>query len=327
MAKSIELSPLISVVMTVYNGEKYLRAAIESILDQTFKDFEFIIVDDGSTDRSLAIIKSYKDARIRVISHKNMGVSASCNKAMKIARGVYIARQDADDISLPDRFQKQVDYLRRHSEVGLLGTNYYQIDGSDKIISATNVFTHPDDLRLAEIFYNQFGQGAVIIKTSVLKTVGGYDSRYKIAHDYDLWVRINRVSKIAILKESLYKWRSVGEGLSTSRGNQKRMQGEVWEIRNREFDYFRNNQSRFNFFRLHPLSTRGGIIKYFRKKNTLFRDMALMYCYHGLRRRAIPLMLLAILHAPWIGKTYSQLLIIIFQKDKIPTIKYEHLSD
>jgi glycosyltransferase involved in cell wall biosynthesis len=122
-------NPKLSVIMSVHNGEKYLREAIESILNQTFTDFKFIIINDGSTDNSLAIIRSYDDKRIRILNNgTNIGLTKSLNKALKQAKGKYIARQDADDVSLPDRFEAQLKYFVQYPEVALLGTSTYIIN-------------------------------------------------------------------------------------------------------------------------------------------------------------------------------------------------------
>ncbi|MBA7555263.1 Undecaprenyl-phosphate 4-deoxy-4-formamido-L-arabinose transferase [subsurface metagenome] len=121
-------NPYISVIMPCYNGAQYLREAIESILNQTFHDFEFVIINDGSTDASQEIIDSFNDDRMLVIQQKNMGITKSLNKGLEMARGEYIARQDADDISFPDRFEKQVAYLDAHPEVAVLGGAIIRID-------------------------------------------------------------------------------------------------------------------------------------------------------------------------------------------------------
>ena len=132
--------------MSVYNGEKYLREAIESILNQTFTDFEFLIVNDGSTDSSLEIILSYPDERIRVIRNdRNIGLTKSLNKALQQAKGEYIARQDADDISLQNRFEEQLIYLEKHPEVALLGTSAYKIDERGEILAKVIVPTEEDE--------------------------------------------------------------------------------------------------------------------------------------------------------------------------------------
>ena len=121
--------PKINVIMSVYNGEKYLKQAIESILKQTYTNFRFIIVDDGSNDSSFDIIKSFTDERIVIIRNdRTQGLTRSLNKALRTANGEYIARQDADDISLSNRLKSQIDFLEKHPEVELLGTGVYLIN-------------------------------------------------------------------------------------------------------------------------------------------------------------------------------------------------------
>ena len=116
-------NPKVAVLMSVYNGEKYLREAINSILSQTFNDFEFLIINDGSTDGTADILKSYTDSRIKIINNeKNIGLTKSLNKGLKIAKGEYIARQDADDISMPERLKEEVAFLEIHKDYAVVGT-------------------------------------------------------------------------------------------------------------------------------------------------------------------------------------------------------------
>lgn len=205
-------NPKISVIMSVYNGERYLREAIESILNQTFTDFEFIIVNDGSTDSSLEIIQSYDDERIKIINNeKNIGLTKSLNKALKVARGEYIARQDADDISLPNRFEEQIKYLERHPEVALLGTNIYKIDENGKIIGKYIVLAKPS---IKDLFNgNQFNHGSVMFKKEVIDELGGYNELFKYAQDYELWLRIAKHYNIRNVTQILYKLRSHDENI------------------------------------------------------------------------------------------------------------------
>lgn len=310
-------------VMAVYNGEKYLAEAIESILSQTFEDFEFIIVDDGSTDSTQKVIRSYKDKRIKLIVQKNKGLSISCNNAISVAKGKYIARQDADDISLPERFWKQFEFLESHPIVGLLGTNYHTIDANGDIRSTTNVFTHPSDLDLAETIYNQFGHGTVFIRRNILNKSGVYNPRYHIANDVDLWVRISHVSKISNLVQPLYKWRSAQEGLSTNPKNKERLKSEVWEIRNAAFDHYLKVGNFYSLLSFHPLSVREGSRKYLKMKSVLFRNLSLLYAYRKYRKRAIFCCIGAIFFAPGTKRNYVQLFILLFSKSEIRKIKYE----
>src|SRR3989338_10709157 len=125
----------ISVIMSVYNGMPYLPEAVKSILNQTYKNFEFIIIDDASTDQSTKYLRFLKDKRIKLIKNsKNLGLAASLNKALKFAKGEYIARMDADDISLPKRFEKQVKFFKKHPSVDICGTWVNLIDDVGKII-------------------------------------------------------------------------------------------------------------------------------------------------------------------------------------------------
>ena len=138
--------------MSVYNGEKYLREAIDSILNQTFKDFEFIIVNDGSTDNSLKIIKSYNDPRITIINQKNTGLAKALNEGIKIAKGKFIARMDADDISEPERFKKEYKFMHVHDECVALGTNAIIIDENGNNLYITEL-----------AFKNNMSEGEIII--------------------------------------------------------------------------------------------------------------------------------------------------------------------
>lgn len=316
--------PTISVIMPVYNAAAYLKEAIESILGQTFKDFELIIINDGSTDNSSKVIESFKDERIRYLSQKNRGVSISRNKAIKLAVGEFIAMQDADDISAKDRFIGQINFLEGNPRVGLVGTNYHVIDENGKLATTTDVFTDPEDLKLAEIFSNQFGQGTVMIRKSYLKGLN-YEENRKLAEDYDLWARLSHQTQIANLRKPLYSWRNAGTGASTNSENLEELDREQMAIRLREFKRFRENRGEYKLLSLHPLSTRGGVKKYLEMKNRLFRDMALLYCYIGLRRYAVFSLFVAWLWAPWVNKTYSQLLTIIFKKDAIKSIPYDYI--
>jgi glycosyltransferase involved in cell wall biosynthesis len=204
--------PKISVIMSIYNGEKYLREAIESILNQTFTDFEFIIVNDGSTDNSLEIIQSYDDKRIKIINNeKNIGLTKSLNKAIKQARGEYIARQDADDISLPNRFEEQLKYFEEHPEVALLGTSVYLIDENGKILGKHIVLAKPG---IKDLFNgNQFNHGSVMFKKDVADDSGGYNELFRYVQDYELWLRIAKYYEVRNLTQILYKLRSHDENV------------------------------------------------------------------------------------------------------------------
>jgi len=198
-------NPKISVIMSVYNGERYLREAIDSVLNQTFPDFEFIIVNDGSTDSSLKIIQSYDDKRIRLIENdKNIGLTKSLNKAIKQSQGEYIARQDADDISLLNRFEEQLRYLEQHPEVALLGTSVYQIDERGRTLGRIIVPAKPGRSLFKE---NQFNHGSTIFKREAVDRLGGYNELLRYSQDYELWLRMAKYYEVSNLTQALYKLR------------------------------------------------------------------------------------------------------------------------
>lgn len=202
--------PSISVVMSVYNGEKYLSESIESILNQTFRDFEFIIIDDGSTDNSLKIIEDYqqKDNRVVLIRNKeNTGLPASLNKGIKIAQGKYIARQDADDVSMPNRFEVQYKYMENNRAIDILGTGRLFIDIEGTIFSKNKIdsFNAGKILRSGE---NVFPHGTAFIQKKVFIEVGLYDERFLYTQDLEYWIRCYlRKKNIHRLKDCLYKYR------------------------------------------------------------------------------------------------------------------------
>jgi glycosyltransferase involved in cell wall biosynthesis len=129
------MTPKVSVVMSVYNNESYIREAVESVLNQSFKDFEFIIINDGSTDRTREILTSYTDERIRLFDQENRGLTISLNRGLSLAKGSYIARMDGDDISDPERFAEEVRFLEQNEKIGLIGTYAHRIDEQGRIVS------------------------------------------------------------------------------------------------------------------------------------------------------------------------------------------------
>lgn len=202
--------PLVSVVMVTRNADRFLREAIESILGQTFRDFEFIIVDFGSTDTSRDIASSYaaKDSRIRLSEIPNCGLAEARNAVCALATGRYIAIQDADDISLPSRLKVEVDFMEKHPEVGLLGGAVQRIDQNGKYLSTADDHpTEDQEIRLVLREWNTFCQPAVVMLREAFVRVGGYRAAFPNAEDYDLWLRISEYYQCANLKEVVLKYR------------------------------------------------------------------------------------------------------------------------
>jgi glycosyltransferase involved in cell wall biosynthesis len=328
MAENLDrYQPTISVVMPVYNGEQFLAESIESILNQTYPDFEFIIIDDGSTDRSLQIIERYaaNDKRVRLISRTNRGLVATLNEGITKSQGLYIARQDADDISLPERFEKQIEFLNTHPDIEFLGTDYFFMDEKGGVSRKTDILTRSNDIKLAEIFSNQFGHGTVMISTALIKKHRlFYDADYKHAEDYELWTRICRLTRVANISSPLYKWRQHSQGVSAE--HETAMHDQTNRIRDREFQLFHEHRNQYRLFSLHPFSISASPKRYFEKKNTLYRDMAISYSRLGYRRWAAISLLMAIAVAPWVKKSYRYLYIIVFRKQMIAALlDYEYI--
>ncbi len=198
--------PLVSVIMPTYNSGRYVSAAVDSILRQSFGDFELLILDDCSTDDTRAIVRGYADARITVFENSsNVGVSASLGRLTRAASGRYIARMDADDISLPGRLEQQLAYMDAHEEVGVCGT-WCKGFGSRE-----TDFTPPTadaELRLEMFFDNPIPHPTVMMRTAILRENGlSYDPAFTGAEDYDLWARLSDRCKFAVLPVRLLEYR------------------------------------------------------------------------------------------------------------------------
>ncbi len=198
--------PKISVILPVYNCEDFILESVNSILIQTYNDFELIIIDDASTDSTVSVLEKIKDNRIRLIKKKaNTGYTNSLNMGLQLANGKYIARMDGDDISLPDRFKKQVQCLDGNPDVAVCGT-WYQLSGTDI------VNRHPcesEDIKLALLETNSLGHPTVMFRKSVIEDLKlQYDPSMEPSEDYDLWVRIIRHNKIINIPEVLLYYRS-----------------------------------------------------------------------------------------------------------------------
>jgi len=210
------MAPKVSVVIPVYNGARYLSVAVESILHQTFTDFELIIIDDGSTDETWTILNNFNDPRLRLVQNeKNIGVSKSANKGLALAQGMYIARMDADDISLPERLSRQVDFLETHPEIGVLGTGFKVIDGYGRF-SDTHLPPAQDAiLRWYLCFFCPIAHSTVMMRRQTVEQVGGYSSEIVLAEDYDLWQRLSSTTRLSNLQDVLVFYRIHDENAST----------------------------------------------------------------------------------------------------------------
>lgn len=188
----IDKNPTVTVLMPVYNGSQFLRQAIQSVLNQTYNDFEFLIIDDASTDDSLKIIKVFDDIRIKLIeNYHNLGQTSSLNKGLKLAKGKYIARLDQDDICLARRLEKQVEFLNNNQEVAVVGSHYMSIDENGHYLHELKwPVGSLSNLLYILTGHNPVGHPCVMYRKKVIKEVGYYREEYSKSEDADLWFRI-----------------------------------------------------------------------------------------------------------------------------------------
>jgi len=193
--------------MAVYNGAQHLKESIDSILQQSFSNFEFIIVNDGSTDESEKIILSYKDRRIKMINKEHSGLADSLNKGAEAASSPWLARQDADDISDSNRLETQIAIVRKNPDLVLVGTKHNIIIDNETKDLPYAVFTDDYTLRLTLPIECQFCHGSVIMQSNAFKKAGKYNTSYSCAQDYDLWCRLAHLGKIANVPSVMYSLR------------------------------------------------------------------------------------------------------------------------
>ena len=185
----------ISVLMPAFNAEMFLREAVDSILNQTFGDFEFVIVDDCSTDATRQILEEYadRDSRVKLFRNEvNRGIAATRNRLMAEAspESDYFALMDADDIALPERFEKQLEYLEAHPELAAAGSSIWIIDEESRRIGRRDYPSDPRRITAAMIRFNPVSQSSVMIRRSAVKATGLYNPKYRAASDYDYWLRM-----------------------------------------------------------------------------------------------------------------------------------------
>jgi len=194
--------------MSVYNGMPYLKEAVKSILSQTYKNFEFIIVDDHSSDNSWLYIRCIKDKRIKPIKNKkNLGLARSLNIALQQARGEYVARMDADDVSLPNRFEKQINFMLKNQSVGLCGTWAKLIDEDNKVIGEVKKPLDDKNIKRMNMWVTGIVHPSWLGKKFIFDELKGYDTRYDLAEDLDFLIRAKNF-RMANIREALLLWRS-----------------------------------------------------------------------------------------------------------------------
>jgi len=212
--------PLVSVILPVYNCEEYIGLAIDSILSQTYTNFELIIIDDCSTDSTPKILESYKDSRIRIIRNsKNIGISRSLNLGVSFSNGKLIARMDADDISLSERLKAQVEFMRTNPEIGVLGTQFLKIADNGEIINIKLPIKN-EDIFYFFLFANPIAHPTVMIRKEILLETP-YDNDSVYAEDYNLWAKLLYTTKFANLPDVFLHYRVWNKQVSSTKIQQQ----------------------------------------------------------------------------------------------------------
>jgi GT2 family glycosyltransferase len=203
------MSPQISVVLPVYNSDAYLRAAVASIVSQSFGDFELLAIDGGSADESMRILAEFAqgDARIRIVRQSGRGLVAALNEGIALARGAFVARMDADDISLPERFARQVEFLRRNPDIAVVGSAMTLIDAAGQPVRDIVYPQEPAEVARALERGSALAHPAVMMRRDAVQRAGGYRAVFEFSEDYDLWLRLSEQSLLANLPDKLLLYR------------------------------------------------------------------------------------------------------------------------
>ena len=245
--------PTISVIMPAYNVEKYIGEAIESILQQTFDDFEFIIIDDASTDQTYDIICKYHDNRItRIRNHKRLGVAGCINKGLSIANSEFIVRMDSDDISKPERFKKQIEFMYANSDLGISGSHMEIIDSNGKVIKEHYKKIGNEAIKINLFFgHTSLAHPSIIIRKKVMDMYHlRYDTAFQYAEDYDLYCRCTPFIMLDNYPESLIQYRMHSESVS-----QKYKQQQIIDAQTALYLHLRRLRLPFSLenFKIHKL--------------------------------------------------------------------------
>jgi glycosyltransferase involved in cell wall biosynthesis len=201
---------LISILMPVKNAEKYVYDSVQSVLFQAYKNFELLIIDDGSTDNTLKIIESFKDERIKIFKRENAGLIEQLNFGLQKASGELIARMDADDIVLPEKLERQVKFLSENPGIHLVGTNFYFINEKGKILTEKKLPEKYEDIEFMMPFIDSVLHSTILTYKNVLIDSGGYDSKYRNVEDDELFLRLLSLGyKMYNIQKPLYKYRLI----------------------------------------------------------------------------------------------------------------------
>ena len=251
-------NPKVSVILPTYNSGRFIGGAIESILNQTFFDFEFIIIDDCSRDNTWDRIQEYAAKDKRIIArrnNKNINLSATLNQGIGMARGEYIARMDHDDISINQRLERQANFLDAYPEVGIVGSSIEIIDEQDRTLGFRKYQLNDQDIRKKIFLYSPFCHPATMIRKRILEMSGNYDATFAPADDYELYFRLGMHGKFANLHDILLQYRIIKK-ISMTTGGTKRMEKQTIQVRLKyaNHPFYKMDNIDFSYNVIHYLS-------------------------------------------------------------------------
>lgn len=226
-------SPKVTVLMSVYNAGSFFAPAVESILNQSFADFEFLIIDDGSSEPVTPLLDQYRDERITVIRQQNMGLTRSLNRGLSLAQAAYVARMDADDLSLSHRLASQVDAMDSDERLDLVGCYFDVMDAQGNMVERKEPFTDPIYRLWRLQFHNNYGHGSVMIRKASVVRAGMYDEKLRYAQDFDLWCRLSKKNNTRMIPDVLYRYRMVRDSAQASVKNYDAQLSGAIQISNR----------------------------------------------------------------------------------------------
>jgi glycosyltransferase involved in cell wall biosynthesis len=202
----MKTNPTVSVIIPAYNRAQWIGASIQSVLDQTYTDYEIIVVDDGSTDDTAEVIRAFTD-RVRYVYQENGGAAAARNRGMRESRGEYLAFLDSDDLFMPEKLQKQVEYLQHNPHIGMVYSAYSNIDGNNNELGIVSA-QHTGHIYRQFLFHCNIQTSTIMIRRQVAKAVGEFDVYLRLPEDIDYWIRIARHYEIGAIDEPLSRFRT-----------------------------------------------------------------------------------------------------------------------
>lgn len=236
------MKPKLSIISSVFNGQEFLQRSIDSVLEQTFEEFEFLIIDDKSNDNTLDILKNYKDIRVKIFENKqNLGLTKSLNKLIDVVNSDIIARIDLDDFCEIERFKNQFNFLNENKDFGMVASCYRAIDQNDKELYSHCPCLDPIMLKWSLLFRNNIRHSTVMWRTELKEK---YDESFKYAQDYEMWCKISRRTKIGVLPEITTNIRCHNKAITNNFFSQQELSAN--KVTQKQFSFYTNKKITIN---------------------------------------------------------------------------------